>query len=62
MDLAAHTGALLDRLQREGVLVVGAHQLEVADAQGHGVHSGIGWEDGAGFRGHRALQIKMVEY
>ena len=44
VDLAAHAGALLDRLQCEGVLVVGAHQLEIADAQGDGVHGEVGGE------------------
>ena len=44
VDLAARAGALLDRDQRERVLVVGAHQLEVADAQGDGVHGEVGGE------------------
>src|SRR5690606_31777528 len=44
VDLAAHAGLLLERLQGERVLVVGAHELEVADAQGDGVHGEVGGE------------------
>src|SRR5699024_2779764 len=44
VDLAVDAGPLLDRLQCEGVLVVGAHQLEVADAQRDGIHGEVAGE------------------